>query len=205
MKLRFFVLAAVMAAAVAAADTAAAHAPKHGKAVLTNLEARETFQRSVIRHDQHVIRFFRSHRWLLVDHAARSTAARELRFHRAQLRWTKKELHETIAAQKARERARVLASTDWRAYLYHLVGADVTAGCALPLIGRESGGGVTTWNRGGSGAYGLGQALPASKMSAFGSDYMTNGVTQIKWMHAYVNRYGGWCGANAFQARNGWY
>lgn len=100
---------------------------------------------------------------------------------------------------------RHLVPTDWRTYLFSLVGHQTFYGCALPLIGRESGGVVTKWNYAGSGAYGLGQALPASKMAPYGADYMTNGVTQIKWMHVYVNRYGGWCAANAYQSRNGYY
>ena len=32
-----------------------------------------------------------------------------------------------------------------------------------------------------SGAYGIPQSLPASKMATFGSDYRTNPITQIKW------------------------
>lgn len=64
------------------------------------------------------------------------------------------------------------------------------------IIGRESGWGVTKYNYAGSGAYGLGQALPASKMAKYGSDYMTNPVTQLKWANAYAtSRYGSWAGA----------
>jgi hypothetical protein len=65
------------------------------------------------------------------------------------------------------------------------------------IIGRESGWGVTKSNYGGSGAYGLGQAMPAGKMAAFGSDYLTNPATQLKWANAYaIGRYGSW--ANAY-------
>ncbi|HEX3082476.1 MAG TPA: lytic transglycosylase domain-containing protein [Candidatus Saccharimonadia bacterium] len=64
------------------------------------------------------------------------------------------------------------------------------------IIDHESGWGVTKYNYGGSGAYGLGQALPASKMAVYGADYMTNPVTQLKWANAYaVGRYGSWAGA----------
>lgn len=42
-----------------------------------------------------------------------------------------------------------------------------------------------------SGAYGIPQALPASKMASFGSDYLTNPATQINWGLNYIaNRYG---------------
>jgi hypothetical protein len=67
------------------------------------------------------------------------------------------------------------------------------------IISRESGWGVTKSNYGGSGAYGLGQALPAGKMAPFGADYLTNPVTQLKWANAYaVGRFGSW--ANAYSS-----
>ncbi|MBQ9029763.1 G5 domain-containing protein [Candidatus Saccharibacteria bacterium] len=63
---------------------------------------------------------------------------------------------------------------------------------ALTLIYHESGCRVDATNAY-SGAYGIPQALPGEKMAAFGSDWKTNPVTQIKWMIDYVNRrYGGW-------------
>lgn len=37
-----------------------------------------------------------------------------------------------------------------------------------------------------SGAYGIPQALPASKMASAGSDYLTNPATQIKWGLGYI-------------------
>jgi hypothetical protein len=74
------------------------------------------------------------------------------------------------------------------------------------IITRESGWGVTKSNYGGSGAYGLGQALPASKMAKFGADYMTNPVTQLEWANAYATgRYGSWAKAYSFWiARHVW-
>ena len=57
-----------------------------------------------------------------------------------------------------------------------------------------------------SDAYGIGQALPPSKMASFGSDYMSNPITQLKWMKSYVNgRYGGINEAYRFWQRNHWY
>ena len=52
--------------------------------------------------------------------------------------------------------------------------------------------GVQKWNSGGSGAYGLCQSLPASKMAAAGADWETNPVTQLKWCSTHANNYGGW-------------
>lgn len=63
---------------------------------------------------------------------------------------------------------------------------------AIDLIYRESGCRVDATNPS-SGAYGIPQSLPGSKMAAFGSDWETNPVTQIRWMENYVvTRYGGW-------------
>jgi hypothetical protein len=66
------------------------------------------------------------------------------------------------------------------------------------IISHESGWAPTKWNYGGSGAYGLGQALPATKMAPYGTDYMTNPITQLKWATAYVSRYGSWANAYYF-------
>jgi hypothetical protein len=64
------------------------------------------------------------------------------------------------------------------------------------IISHESGWVATKSNYRGSGAYGLGQAYPASKMAAYGSDYLTNPVTQLKWADAYAKgRYGSWAAA----------
>ncbi|WP_329278288.1 transglycosylase SLT domain-containing protein [Streptomyces sp. NBC_00691] len=73
------------------------------------------------------------------------------------------------------------------------------------IVSHESG-----WNHkatnSSSGAYGLVQALPASKMSSAGSDWKTNPATQIKWGLNYMNeRYGSPNAAWAFWQANGWY
>ena len=75
---------------------------------------------------------------------------------------------------------------------------------ALDLIYHESGCRVDAANP--SGAYGIPQALPGSKMSTYGADWETNPVTQIKWMAHYVTaRYGGWNQAMAYWWKHGWY
>ncbi|MEV1079026.1 transglycosylase SLT domain-containing protein [Streptomyces sp. NPDC050211] len=57
-----------------------------------------------------------------------------------------------------------------------------------------------------SGAYGLFQALPGTKMASVGSDWQTNPATQIKWGLSYMNdRYGSPCGAWDFWQANNWY
>lgn len=57
-----------------------------------------------------------------------------------------------------------------------------------------------------SGATGLCQSLPASKMATAGSDYLTNPVTQMKWCDSYAkSRYGGWQQAKQFWLANNWW
>lgn len=75
----------------------------------------------------------------------------------------------------------------------------------ITLWNRESG-----WNPNAhnsySGAHGIAQALPASKMASYGEDYMTSYVTQINWGLDYIsNRYGNPTNAlNSLQTK-GWY
>ncbi len=76
---------------------------------------------------------------------------------------------------------------------------------AIDLIYHESGCRVDARNYS-SGAYGIPQALPGSKMAVYGADWETNPVTQIKWMSGYVTgRYGGWKQALEFWYGHGWY
>ena len=57
-----------------------------------------------------------------------------------------------------------------------------------------------------SGAYGIPQALPGSKMASAGADWRTNPLTQLRWMNSYVhNRYGSWQAALQFKQAKGWY
>ncbi|MFD7015973.1 transglycosylase SLT domain-containing protein [Streptomyces sp. NPDC059161] len=77
--------------------------------------------------------------------------------------------------------------------------------CFSHIVNNES-----SWNyqatNSGSGAYGLVQALPGSKMSSVGDDWQTNPATQIKWGLNYMNeRYGSPCGAWSFWQANSWY
>ena len=57
-----------------------------------------------------------------------------------------------------------------------------------------------------SGAWGIPQSLPASKMRTHGSDYRTNPETQIDWGLDYIKgRYGTPVKAWAFWQRHHWY
>ncbi|MFC8507438.1 transglycosylase SLT domain-containing protein [Streptomyces sp. NPDC057411] len=73
------------------------------------------------------------------------------------------------------------------------------------IVEHESGWNHTATNSS-SGAYGLVQALPGSKMASAGSDWKTNPATQIKWGLNYMNeRYGSPNGAWEFWQSHGWY
>ncbi|REF35618.1 hypothetical protein DFJ64_1001 [Thermasporomyces composti] len=77
--------------------------------------------------------------------------------------------------------------------------------CLDAIWTRESGWRVDATNPR-SGAYGIPQALPGSKMASHGSDWRTNPRTQIRWGLDYIaSRYSTPCGAWEFWKRNGWY
>ena len=82
--------------------------------------------------------------------------------------------------------------------------AVVDIPAAVTLMNRESGCRVDARNAH-SGAYGIPQALPGSKMASAGADWETNPITQIRWMAGYVSRWGGWQGALQQQMTHGWY
>ena len=78
-------------------------------------------------------------------------------------------------------------------------------GCLDSLWTGESDWDYTATNPS-SGAYGIPQSLPATKMATAGDDWQTNPVTQIKWGLNYIREaYGTPCSANAFKAGNGFY
>lgn len=78
--------------------------------------------------------------------------------------------------------------------------------CLDALWTRESGWRWNIWNYQGSGAYGIPQALPASKMASVGADWMTDPTTQIRWGLGYIKAtYGTPCGAWAHETEFSWY
>lgn len=77
--------------------------------------------------------------------------------------------------------------------------------CLDALWTRESGWRMV-WNYQGSGAYGIPQSLPASKMASAGPDYMTSPATQIRWGLTYISQaYGTPCDAWGHETSAGWY
>lgn len=77
--------------------------------------------------------------------------------------------------------------------------------CLVALWTRESGWNHLAENKS-SGAYGIPQALPGSKMATAGADWRTNPRTQIIWGLSYIQgRYSTPCGAWAAFLAKGWY
>jgi hypothetical protein len=83
-------------------------------------------------------------------------------------------------------------------------GAD-QFGCLDSLWTRES-----NWNpsahNASSGAHGIPQALPGSKMASAGPNWESDPATQIRWGLGYIqDRYGSPCGAWGHSESHGWY
>jgi len=78
-------------------------------------------------------------------------------------------------------------------------------GCLQSLWNAESGWNPTATNPT-SGAYGIPQALPGSKMASAGADWQTNPATQIRWGLGYIKQvYGSPCAAWSHQQATGSY
>ncbi|MGN9759599.1 transglycosylase SLT domain-containing protein [Streptomyces sp. SD31] len=158
---------------------------------------------------------------IAADASAKKDAEESARKAAAQTAIEKKEAAEK-AAQEAKEReeaeakaSRSPSSVDFpvqnsysieqiQAMARQMVPADQFQ-CFSNIVDHES-----DWNyqavNPSSGAYGLFQALPGSKMSSVGSDWQTNPATQIKWGLNYMNeRYDSPCGAWSFWQANHWY
>ncbi|GAA2395108.1 transglycosylase SLT domain-containing protein [Streptomyces glaucosporus] len=156
------------------------------------------------------------------DAAAKKAAAEAARIQAAKDAQDKREAAEKAAkdAAKKRQQAQQAASrsaerTDIavqssytvaqiKAMAQQIVGAGQFQ-CFSNIVERESGWNYRAQNPS-SGAYGLVQALPGSKMASAGADWRTNPATQIKWGLNYMNdRYGSPCGAWQFWQANHWY
>ena len=122
----------------------------------------------------------------------------------------KQEAEAAEAAKAAAALAPVVPVSDLQAYAHDLVintygwtEADFSG--LVNLWNRESGWRVNAGNSS-SGAYGIPQALPGSKMSSEGADWTTNGQTQIRWGLKYIaGKYGSPGNAWAFFCSHNWY
>jgi hypothetical protein len=156
---------------------------------------------------------------IAADASAKKVAEESARKAAAKIAQEKKEAAEK-AAQEAKERAEAKAKaakdpSDFPIFssysisqIQSMARQVVPSGqfqCFSNIVDHES-----SWNykavNASSGAYGLFQALPASKYSSVGSDWRTNPATQIKWGLNYMNdRYGSPCEAWTFWQANRWY
>lgn len=97
-----------------------------------------------------------------------------------------------------------LTPTDPKAYALSRVGAYQFS-CLDKLWIKESNWNPTDLNHS-SGAYGIPQALPGSKMAVIASDWRTNPITQVKWGLLYISqRYGTSCAAWHHSQEYNWY
>lgn len=77
--------------------------------------------------------------------------------------------------------------------------------CLQPLWALESGWNIYASNPS-SGAYGIPQALPGSKMASAGPDWQGDAATQIRWGLSYIQgTYGSPCAAWSHEEADGWY
>lgn len=184
-----------------AATAPAAQAPRHGPPpplpapVLRVPGAAVTLTAYTGRHRRHLTAWQR-HQW----HLAHLAHLRHLR--RLQHRYetdavvTYAGRHRRPAGSPREQAAAMLAGYGW---------GQGQMGCLDPLWQRESG-----WNpyaeNPSSGAYGIPQAYPGSKMSSAGQDWQTDAATQIRWGLSYIaGAYGSPCAAWYHDQDDGWY
>ena len=156
---------------------------------------------------------------IAADASAKKVAEESARKAAAKSAIEKKEAAEQ-AAKEAKERAEAkekasrssssfpVQSSYTVAQIQSMAASMVPSGqfqCFSNIVDHES-----SWNyravNASSGAYGLFQALPGSKMSSVGADWQTNPATQIKWGLNYMNvRYGSPCDAWAYWQAHGNY
>lgn len=135
--------------------------------------------------------------------------------------YEKKKAEEEARRRAAEERAKKQQSTtnnssssqsvsEMKAYAYSLIIAngwnENDYNAFVQIVNHESGWNPYAKNKS-SGAYGLCQSLPANKMAAAGSDYLTNYKTQLNWcLNMYIkNRYGSPSNAWSFWQSHHWY
>ena len=111
-------------------------------------------------------------------------------------------------ATRAEERERILAAPPRELGEFLAAERGYTGSqwsCLDSLWQRESNWNPFAQNRS-SGAYGIPQSLPGSKMATVADDWRTNPATQITWGLNYIeDRYGTPCGAWGHSQNYGWY
>ncbi|HET7027202.1 MAG TPA: transglycosylase SLT domain-containing protein [Candidatus Limnocylindrales bacterium] len=108
------------------------------------------------------------------------------------------------AAPKPVARTTVPSVTTARSYARSRIGSTQFS-CLDKLWTKESHWNPRAYNRS-SGAYGIPQALPGSKMATVAGDWRYNPLTQVRWGLRYIaGRYGTACSAWHHSQATGWY
>ncbi len=133
--------------------------------------------------------------------AAEKTAAAAAEYDRAQAEAAAAEAAAIAAANTpdgARATARTLAANQYG-------WGEAQFQCLNQLWQKESGWSYTAYNAS-SGATGIPQSLPGSKMAAAGADWQTNATTQVTWGLGYIaSAYGTPCSAWSHSQAVNWY
>lgn len=122
----------------------------------------------------------------------------------------KKTTKKVIAKEYTKSKVRKVSSNAYQEYAHDLVinkygWSENDFQCLVKLWNRESGWNPNAHNKS-SGAHGIPQSLPASKMRSEGADYYTNGYTQIRWGLKYIKgRYGSPSKAWQYSQKHHWY
>ncbi len=101
-----------------------------------------------------------------------------------------------------------IAYNKWfaRVYMQEKYGWGADQFSALEQLWQRESGWSQNAHNSSSGAHGIPQSLPGSKMASFGSDWATNPETQIKWGLSYIDSvYGSPAGALSSSHSRGWY
>jgi len=145
------------------------------------------------------------------EESARKAAAKSAIQKKADAEQAAKEAKERLEAKAAASRSSSsfpVQSSYTTAQIQAMAAQMVPSGqfqCFSNIVNHESSWNYTAVNAS-SGAYGLFQALPGSKMSSVGADWRTNPATQIKWGLNYMDSvYGSPCEAWSFWQTNHWY
>ncbi|MDI2033264.1 hypothetical protein [Paenarthrobacter nitroguajacolicus] len=144
--------------------------------------------------------------------AAEKAAADQAAAEKAAADAAAKQAADAAAAQAAAAAAVPVAVDDpaaAKAYAASILGSygwSASEMTALNALWEKESNWRTTATNASSGAYGIVQSLPASKMASAGADWQTNYQTQIKWGLNYIKeRYGSPSAALAFHLANNWY
>lgn len=116
--------------------------------------------------------------------------------------------YERASRSASPHRFGTIAYNKWfaRVYMQQKYGWGADQFSALEQLWQRESGWSQNAHNVSSGAHGIPQALPGSKMGSFGSDWATNPETQIKWGLSYIKSvYGTPSAALASSHSRGWY